>query len=131
MINSTDPVLPEGIVGVAYNQTFTASVRTSHLEESEEIAHVAEINDLSAGEVQDPSFLGAVLLIDRAEDKDELENACLPLFSFLSKQSGRRQRAQGITHRLRRPLPALAVHALLSSIGDRMERCLTWMASKS
>jgi hypothetical protein len=35
MINPTDPVLTEGIVGLAYNQTFTTSVRTASLEEGE------------------------------------------------------------------------------------------------
>src|SRR5262245_370929 len=39
--------------------------------------------DLSDNEVQEPSLLGAALLLDGAEDKYELESACLPLFSLL------------------------------------------------
>jgi hypothetical protein len=50
---------------------------------SEEIAHATEIYDLSDNEAQEPSLLGATLLIDGAEDKYELENACLKLFSLM------------------------------------------------
>jgi len=50
---------------------------------SGEIARATEIYDLSDNEVQEPSLLGAALLLDGAEDKYELENACLPLFSVL------------------------------------------------
>src|SRR5215471_19242285 len=50
---------------------------------SEEIDRAAEIYDLSSNEVQEPSLLGAALLLDGAEDKYELESACLPLFSLL------------------------------------------------
>jgi len=50
---------------------------------SEEIVRAAEIYDLSSNEVQEPSLLGAELLLDGAEDKYESENACLPLFSLL------------------------------------------------
>lgn len=56
---------------------------TCHLATSEEIARAAEIYDLSANEVQEPSILAAALLLDGAEDKYELENACLSLFSLL------------------------------------------------
>jgi hypothetical protein len=48
----------------------------------EEVARAAGIYDLSDNEVQEPSLLGAALLIYGAEDKYELENACLPLFSL-------------------------------------------------
>ena len=54
-----------------------------HLATSLEIVLAAEIYDLSAEEVQEPSLLSAALLLDGAEDKYELENACLPLFSLL------------------------------------------------
>src|SRR5215831_8836245 len=54
-----------------------------HLATSLEIVRAAEIYDLSAEEVQEPSLLGAALLLDGAEDKYELENACLPLFTLL------------------------------------------------
>jgi hypothetical protein len=54
-----------------------------YLATSEEIARVAEIYDLSDSEVQEPSILSAALLLDGAEDKYELENACLPLFSLM------------------------------------------------
>jgi len=54
-----------------------------YLVTSEEIARAAEIYDLSGNEAQEPSILGAALLLDGAEDKYELENACLPLFSLL------------------------------------------------
>jgi hypothetical protein len=54
-----------------------------YLATSEEIARVAEIYDLSDSEVQEPSIISAALLLDGAEDKDELENACLPLFSLM------------------------------------------------
>jgi len=47
------------------------------------MARAAEIYDLSDNEVQEPSLLGAALLLDGAEDKYELENACLALFSLL------------------------------------------------
>src|SRR5262249_42263039 len=47
------------------------------------MARAAEIYDLSDNEIQEPSLLGAALLIYGAEDKYELENACLPLFSIL------------------------------------------------
>ena len=49
---------------------------------TEEITRAAGIYDLSDNEVQEPSLLGAALLIYGAEDKYELENACLPLFSL-------------------------------------------------
>jgi len=54
-----------------------------HLATSQEIARAVEIYDLSDHEVQEPSLLGAALLLDGAEDKYELESACLPLFSLL------------------------------------------------
>ena len=54
-----------------------------HLATSQEIARAAETYDLSDHEVREPSLLGAALLLDGAEDKYELENACLPLFSLL------------------------------------------------
>src|SRR5215813_5608855 len=54
-----------------------------YLATSEEIVRAAEIYDLSTNEVQEPSLLGAALLLGGAEDKYELENACLPLFSLL------------------------------------------------
>ena len=54
-----------------------------YLATSEEIVRAAEIYDLSENEVQEPSLLGAALLLGGAEDKYELEIACLPLFSLL------------------------------------------------
>jgi hypothetical protein len=53
-----------------------------YLATSEEITRAAEIYELSNNEVQEPSILSAALLLDGAEDKYELENACLPLFSL-------------------------------------------------
>ena len=53
-----------------------------YLATSEEITHAAEIYELSDNEVHEPSILSAALLLDGAEDKYELENACLPLFSL-------------------------------------------------
>jgi hypothetical protein len=50
---------------------------------SEEITRAAEIYDLSDNEVQEPSILSAALLLNGAEDKYELEIACLPLFSLM------------------------------------------------
>src|SRR5262249_40688164 len=47
------------------------------------MARAAEIYDLSDNEVQEPSLLGAALLLDGAEDKYELENVCLALISLL------------------------------------------------
>ena len=54
-----------------------------YLATAEEMMRAAEIYDLSENEAQEPSLLAAALLIDGAEDKYELENACLPLFSLL------------------------------------------------
>jgi hypothetical protein len=54
-----------------------------YLATSEEIARAAEIYDLSSNEVQEPSLLGAALLLNGAEDKYELESVCLPLYSLL------------------------------------------------
>lgn len=54
-----------------------------HLASSQEIARAAEVYGLSGHEIQEPSLLGAALLVDGAEDKYELESACLPLFSLL------------------------------------------------
>jgi len=54
-----------------------------YLATSEEIARAAKIYDLSDNEVQEPSILGAALLLDSVEDKYELESACLPLFSLM------------------------------------------------
>jgi hypothetical protein len=53
-----------------------------YLATSEDITRAAEIYELSDNEVQEPSILSAALLLDGAEDKYELENACLPLFSL-------------------------------------------------
>jgi hypothetical protein len=53
-----------------------------YLANSEEITRAAEIYELSDNEVQEPSILSAALLLDGAEDKYELENACLSLFSL-------------------------------------------------
>ena len=54
-----------------------------YLATSEEIARAAKIYDLSDNEAQEPSILGAALLLDSAEDKYELESASLPLFSLM------------------------------------------------
>jgi hypothetical protein len=53
-----------------------------YLATPEEITFAAGIYDLPVNEVQEPSLLGAALLIYGAEDKYELEEACLPLFSL-------------------------------------------------
>jgi len=53
-----------------------------HLATSEEVARAAEIYDLSDDEVHEPFTLSAALLLNGAEDKYELESACLPLFSL-------------------------------------------------
>ena len=55
-----------------------------HLATSEEIARAAEIYELSDNEVQEPSILSAALLLNGAEDKYELEQACLPPFSLMN-----------------------------------------------
>jgi len=57
---------------------------TCHLATSEEIARAVEIYDLSDNEVQEPSILSAALLLNGAEDKYELEQACLPPFSLMN-----------------------------------------------
>jgi len=54
-----------------------------YLATSQEMSRAAEIYDLSDNEVQEPSLLSPALLLDGAEDKYELENAGLPLFSLL------------------------------------------------
>lgn len=51
---------------------------------SEEIIRAAEVYGLSDNEVQEPSILSAALLLGGAEDKYELEQACLPLFSLMN-----------------------------------------------
>jgi len=54
-----------------------------HLATSKDIARAAETYDLSDDEVHEPFTLSAALLLNGAEDKYELENACLPLFSLV------------------------------------------------
>ena len=56
---------------------------TCYLTTSEEIARAVETYDLSDNEVQEPSILSAALLLNGAEDKYELESACLALFSLM------------------------------------------------
>jgi hypothetical protein len=56
---------------------------TCYIATSEEIDRAAEIYELPDNEVQEPSILSAVLLLDGAEDKYELESACLLLFSLM------------------------------------------------
>ena len=51
-----------------------------YLATSQEIASVAEIYGLSDEDLHEPFTLSAALLINGAEDKYELESACLPLF---------------------------------------------------
>jgi hypothetical protein len=53
-----------------------------HLATSQEIASMAEIYGLSDEELHEPFTLSAALLLEGAEDKYELESACLPLFSL-------------------------------------------------
>jgi hypothetical protein len=53
-----------------------------HLATSQEIARAAEIYGLSDDDLHDPFTLSAALLLNGAEDKYELESACLPLFSL-------------------------------------------------
>lgn len=55
-----------------------------HLATSELIARAVEIYELSDNEVREPSNLSAALLLNEAEDKYELEQACLPLFSLMN-----------------------------------------------
>src|SRR5215470_5517036 len=62
--------------------TFCIGDLICYLATSEQIARAAAIYDLSGDEVQEPSILSAALLLDGAEDKYELENACFPLFSL-------------------------------------------------
>lgn len=64
---------------------------------SEEIVRAAEIYDLSSNEAQEPSILSAALLLGGAEDKYELEQACLPLFSLLHWPP-EEQHAYGASH---------------------------------
>jgi hypothetical protein len=51
-----------------------------YLATSQEIARAAEIYNLSDDELHEPFTLSAALLLNGAEDKNELESACLPLF---------------------------------------------------
>jgi hypothetical protein len=53
-----------------------------HLATSDEIASAAEIYSLSDEDLHEPFTLSAALLLNGAEDKYELESACLPLFSL-------------------------------------------------
>jgi hypothetical protein len=53
-----------------------------HLATSQEIARAVETYGLSDDDLHDPFTLSAALLINGAEDKSELESACLPLFSL-------------------------------------------------
>jgi len=53
-----------------------------YLATSEEIARAAEIYGLSDEDLHEPYTLSAALLLNGAEDKYELETACLPLFSL-------------------------------------------------
>jgi hypothetical protein len=53
-----------------------------YLATSEEIARAAEIYNLSDEDLHEPFTLSAALLLTGAEDKYELESACLPLFSL-------------------------------------------------
>jgi hypothetical protein len=53
-----------------------------HLATSQEIARAVETYGLSDDDLHDPFTLSAALLINGAEDKYELESACLPLFSL-------------------------------------------------
>jgi len=62
--------------------TFCIGGLICYLATSEQIARAASIYDLSGNEVQEPSILSTALLLDGAEDKYELESACLPLFSL-------------------------------------------------
>jgi hypothetical protein len=62
--------------------TFCIGGLICYLATSEQIARAATIYDLSISEVHEPSILSAALLLDGAEDKYELESACLPLFSL-------------------------------------------------
>src|SRR5262245_14304031 len=52
---------------------------TCYLATSEEIASAAEIYGLSDEDLHEPYTLSAALLLNGAEDKYELETACLPL----------------------------------------------------
>jgi len=54
-----------------------------YLATSVEITRAVEIYDLSDNEAQEPSILSAALLLGGAEDRYELEKACLPLFSLV------------------------------------------------
>jgi hypothetical protein len=53
-----------------------------HLATSEEIASASENYNLSGDDLHEPYTLSAALLLNGAEDKYELESACLPLFSL-------------------------------------------------
>lgn len=53
-----------------------------YLATSQEISRAAEIYNLSDDELHEPFTFSAALLLNGAEDKYELESACLPLFSL-------------------------------------------------
>ena len=53
-----------------------------YLATSQEIASAAEIYGLSDDDLHEPFTLSAALLLNGAEDKYEVETACLPLFSL-------------------------------------------------
>jgi hypothetical protein len=63
--------------------TFCIGGLIYYLATSEQIARAAAIYELSGDEVQEPSILSTALLLDGAEDKHELEGACLPLLSLM------------------------------------------------
>jgi hypothetical protein len=54
-----------------------------YLATSEETARAAEIYGLSDDDLHEPFTLSAALLLNGAENKYELESACLPLFSLM------------------------------------------------
>jgi hypothetical protein len=65
-----------------YRTTACIGGLVCYLATSDEIASAAEIYGLSDDDAHEPFTLSAALLLDGAEDKYELESACLPLFSL-------------------------------------------------
>lgn len=96
-----------------------------YLATSEEIKRATEVYGLSDCEVQEPSILSAALLLDGAEDKYELENACLPLFSLIhwpseeqtaySKSQTDTERNQIVLRRMDRWAAGIRQHRLIES----------------
>jgi len=80
-VESVDEILELPLLGDCRTTACIGGL-VCHLATSQEIARAAEIYGLSDDDFHDPFTLSAALLLNGAEDKYELESACLPLFSL-------------------------------------------------